>query len=117
VILGRRIEYLSVDELPKVPFVLDGISARFIRENRIVPLELRDDVLRVLMADPDNRDAIDALKVAVTPRVQVFTSDEAMIGEYINRFFGKEAQDFNKIIDIIAVTSDYITIYHFLYVI
>ena len=97
--LGRKIEYLSIDELPRVPFVLDGISARFIRENRIVPLELRDDVLNVLIADPDNRAAIDALKVAVATHVKVFTCDEAVIGEYINRFYGKEAQDLNKIIE------------------
>lgn len=96
---GGRIEHLGVDDLPRVPFVLDGISARFIRENRIVPLELRDDVLRVLMADPDNRAAIDALKVAVASLVKVFTADEAVIAEYINRFYGKEAQDLNKIIE------------------
>jgi general secretion pathway protein E len=100
--LDRPIGYLSVDELPKVPFVLDGISARFIRENRIVPLDLRDDVLSVLMADPNNRAAIDALKVAVSPQLQIYTSDEAMIGEYIDRFYGKDAQDFSKIIETIG---------------
>ena len=100
--MDRQIEYLSADELPKVPFVLDGISARFIRENRIVPLEFRDDVLSVLMADPNNRAAIDALKVAVASQVQVYTSDKDMIEEYINRFYGKDAQDFNKIIETIG---------------
>ena len=93
------VEHLSVDELPKMPFVLVGVSARFIRENRIVPLELRDNVLSVLMADPGNRAAIDALKVAASARVRVFTGDEARIEEYISRFYGKEAQDFSKIIE------------------
>ncbi len=88
-----------MDELPKMPFVLVGVSARFIRENRIVPLELRDNVLSVLMADPGNRAAIDALKVAAATRVRVFTGDEAKIEEYIGRFYGKEAQDFSKIIE------------------
>ena len=100
--MDRPIGYLSADELPKVPFVLDGISARFIRENRIVPLDFRDDVLSVLMADPNNRAAIDALKVAVSSQLQIYTSDEAMIGEYIDRFYGKDAQDFNKIIETIG---------------
>jgi general secretion pathway protein E len=98
----KPVEYISADKLPKVPFVLDGISLRFIRENRIIPLELREDVLSVLMADPDNRAAIDALKVAVTPRIEVYAGDEAMIGEYINRFYGKDAQDFNQIIETIG---------------
>jgi general secretion pathway protein E len=97
--LGGQIEHLSLDELPKVPFVPDGISARFILENRIVPLELRDDVLKVLMADPDNRAAIDALKVAVAGRVEVCTGDPGLVEEYLNRFYGREAQDFSKIIE------------------
>jgi general secretion pathway protein E len=100
--LSRKIGYLSVNELPKVPFVLDGISSRFIRENQIIPLDFRDDVLSVLMADSNNRAAIDALKVAVSPQLQIYTSDQAMIGEYIDRFYGKEAQDFNKIIETIG---------------
>ncbi len=93
------VELLNVDELPKIPFVLDGVSARFIRENRIVPLELRDNVLSVLMAEPGNRAVIDALKVAAAARVRIFTGDEAKIEEYISRFYGKEAQDFSKIIE------------------
>ncbi|MEW6332820.1 MAG: type II secretion system ATPase GspE [Thermodesulfobacteriota bacterium] len=97
--MGRQIERLSPDELPKVPFVLDGISARFIQENRIVPLEFRDNVLSVLVADPANRSAIDALTVAFASPVKVYTSDERMVEEYINRFYGKQAQDFNKIIE------------------
>ena len=100
--MGRAIEHLSADELPKVPFVLDGISARFIRENRIVPLEFRDDVLSVLIADPQNRSAIDALNVAFASRLKIYTSDANMIEEYINRFYGKEAQDFSKIIETIG---------------
>ena len=93
------VEHLNMDELPKMPFVLVGVSARFIRENRIIPLELRENVLSVLMADPGNRAAIDALKVAAATRVRVFTGDEAKIEEYISRFYGKEAQDFSKIIE------------------
>ena len=100
--MGRPIEHLSADDLPKVPFVLDGISARFIRENRIVPLEFRDDVLSVLIADPQNRSAIDALNVAFASQLRVYTSDEKMIEEYINRFYGRESQDFSKIIETIG---------------
>ena len=100
--MGRAIEHLSADDLPKVPFVLDGISARFIRENRIVPLELRDDVLSVLIADPENRSAIDALNVTFASQLRIYTSDANMVEEYINRFYGKEAQDFSKIIETIG---------------
>ena len=101
-VLTRQIEHLSADELPKVPLVLNGVSSRFIRENRIIPLEFRDDALRVLIADPDNRTAVDALKVAVGIRVEFCTGDPGIIEEYLNRFYGQESQDFNKIIENIA---------------
>ncbi len=97
--MERRIERLSQEDLPKAPFVLEGVSARFIRENRIVPLEFRDKVLKVLMADPDDRAVVDALQVAVAAPVQVCTSDAGMIEEYIDRFYGRGAQDVGKIIE------------------
>ena len=88
-----------MEELPKVPLVLDGLSSRFIRENRIVPLELKNNVLKVLMADPDNGEVIDALGVALGADVQAYTGDGKAIDDYISRYYGQETQDINKIIE------------------
>jgi len=59
---------IGIDDLPKVPIVLDGVSSRFIRENRIIPLEMKNNQLKVLMADSGNREVIDALRVASLPK-------------------------------------------------
>ncbi|MEM3101667.1 MAG: hypothetical protein QXT99_10005 [Candidatus Nitrosotenuis sp.] len=64
--LIKGVSYLSVDELPKVPFFLNGVSSRFIRDNMVIPLELKDNVLKVVMANPDDRQTIDALRVATS---------------------------------------------------
>ena len=65
--------FLTPEEFPKVPLVIEGISTRFIRENRVIPLELKNNILKVIMADPSDRSVIDALRVAVEGDVKVYT--------------------------------------------
>ena len=61
-----EIPRIQPDELPKVPFVINGISSRFIREHKIILIELKDNVLKVGMADPEDSATIDALSVATS---------------------------------------------------
>lgn len=95
----REIQYLKPEELPKVPIVLEGISSRFIRENRVIPLELKNNVLKVLMANPEDKATIDALGVATSADIIVYASDASVLDEYISRFYGQESQNINKIIE------------------
>ena len=95
----KGLQYLEPEDLPKVPFVLNGISARFIREHLVVPLELKNDVLKVVMADPENRSAIDALKVATSADVVVYGTDAKALEEYVSKFYGQESQNINRIIE------------------
>jgi len=95
----RDIPYLNPDDLPKVPFVINGISSRFIRENRIVPLDLKNSVLKVVMANPDDTAAVDALRVASAADLVIYTSDNAALEEYISRFYEQESQNINRIIE------------------
>ena len=97
--MNTDIPYLSIDELPKVPFVLNGISSRFIRENRIVPLEFKNNILKVVMADVEDAATIDALKVATAADVMVYTCDGKALEEYISKFYEQETQNFNRIIE------------------
>jgi general secretion pathway protein E len=97
--LSLNIPFIKNEDLPKVPFFLEGISSRFIRENRAVPLELKDNTLKVIMADPDDRETIDALKVATAADVIVYTTDNKALNEYISRFYGQEAKDIHSIVE------------------
>lgn len=94
-----KIEYLQPDDLPKVPFVLNGISSRFIRENKIIPLEMKNNVLKVVMANPEDLTAIDALRVATSADIAVYASDNKVIEDYIARFYEQETQNINRIIE------------------
>ncbi len=91
--------HLSPDEMPKMPFFIEEIPARFIRENKIIPIELKDGVLKVVMANPNDRAAIDAVSVVTSFDVQVHTCDERVISDFISRFYTQEGQDVGSIIE------------------
>ncbi|MBF0342678.1 MAG: type II secretion system ATPase GspE [Nitrospirae bacterium] len=95
---------VSADDFPKVPLVLDGISARFITQNLIIPCDVRDNTLRVIMARPWDLDAKDALSVATGHEIDAHGADETAVRDYLDKFFGKEAS-VNKIIENIGDTS------------
>jgi len=95
----KDIPAIKPEDLPKVPFVINSISSRFIRENRIIPLELKNNILKVVMAVPEDTSTIDALKVATSADVVVYTCDSKTIEEYIAKFYGQEAQNINRIIE------------------
>jgi general secretion pathway protein E len=95
----KNIPFLQVEDLPKVPYVINGISSRFIRENRIIPLELKNNVLKVVMANPEDTTTIDALRVATATDIQVYSCDSQALEEYISRFYEQETQNINRIIE------------------
>jgi general secretion pathway protein E len=82
-----------------MPLVLDGVSTRFVRENRIIPFEWKDKTLKVIMADPSDRELVDALRVAAAGDVLIHTGDLAVIDEHILRFYSKEQQNIDRIIE------------------
>ena len=96
---GKTIIYLSPEEFPRVPLVMDGISTRFIRENRIIPFEWKDSTLKVIMADPADCELVDALRVASAGDVLVHTGDPVVIDEHISRFYSRDQQNLDKIIE------------------
>jgi general secretion pathway protein E len=97
--MPETVPHVNVADLPKVPLVLNGISSRFIREHRLIPLEFKNNVLKVVMATPEDDIAIDALKVATSAEIIPFTCEEKAIEEYIAKFYEQESQNINRIIE------------------
>ena len=95
----KEILQVKPEDLPKVPIVLEGISSRFIRENRVIPLELKNNVLKVLVANPEDKTTLDALRVATSADIIACVCDSKVLDEYISRFYGQEPQNIDKIIE------------------
>ncbi|RMG04020.1 MAG: type II secretion system protein GspE [Nitrospirae bacterium] len=87
-----------IRELPKVPLVLNGISSRFLRENRVIPVEIKDGTIEVVMDDPSRSDVIEALEYATGAKILAYQGNQDEITEYIEKFYGKETT-INKIIE------------------
>ncbi|MCI0468661.1 MAG: GspE/PulE family protein, partial [Nitrospirae bacterium] len=92
-------DILGFNDFPRVPLVLNGVSSRFIQDNKVIPLELRNNILKVAMANRDDRDTIDALGIALSAEVHVYLADSAAADEYISKFYGQEQQTINKVIE------------------
>lgn len=103
--MNNAIRYLQLEDLPKVPFVYNGITSRFIRENRIALLEFKNNVLSVAMADPSDASTIDALRVATSADLKVYGIDAGVLEEYMSRLYGQESQNITRIIEEIGYKS------------
>jgi general secretion pathway protein E len=103
--MSQSASFPDIEELPKVPLVIDGLSSRFIRENRIVPLDFKNNVLKVMMVDTGERGVIAALGIALSAEVQVYRGQAGVVDDYISRYYGQESQDINKIIETIDETA------------
>ncbi|HMK43691.1 MAG TPA: type II secretion system ATPase GspE [Dissulfurispiraceae bacterium] len=96
---SASVPIVTLDAMPKVPLVLSGISSRFIQENRIVPLEYRNNVLKVALENPSDQATIDALKVVLGAEIVVCTAERATIDAYLKNFYEQESQAINRIIE------------------
>jgi general secretion pathway protein E len=97
--MAPAIQPLNPERLPKVPLVLNGLSSRFIRENQVIPLELKNNLLKVALASLEGPEIIDALKVATGAEVQIFLGDDKVVNDYILKFYGQEPQNINRLIE------------------
>ena len=70
---------------PIEPF--EGLSIRFLKENRCLPLKREDGQVVTAMADPDDQDAFQALEVALGAKVAAVPAAEEEILEYIDAVY------------------------------
>ena len=91
--------YQRLEDFPNAPYVPDGISTRFIRENHIVPLGIEDGALKIIIADPEDRETIKALKIALETDVNAFAAPANIIDEYWMRLYGQKPEDITSIVN------------------
>ncbi|HUF86828.1 MAG TPA: ATPase, T2SS/T4P/T4SS family [Thermohalobaculum sp.] len=68
---GRPV--VSAEEMPDAPVDIGGLSPRFLRERRILPIAASDGRVVLAVADPLDRYAIDGVRLAtgVTPELRI----------------------------------------------
>ncbi len=92
-------EYISPDQFPMEPVLLDNLSVKFMKESKFMPLKLENGTLSIVMAEPDDFSIPDTLKYTYDVDVKVFQGNEADILDFVERLYGAGAQSLEMIIE------------------
>jgi general secretion pathway protein E len=86
------IKYLTFSEFPKI--IPDGSypAVKFMKQYKLVPIGVENDVLKIVMSDPLDRYALDSLQVFSGKSLEIFIGSEKDIMEAIEQYFGSNVQ-------------------------
>lgn len=96
-----NIPFVNAEDFPNVPVVEKAFSVDFMRECRVVPIGIDgDQVLTIAMADPQDRAALDAIRVFTDfTRVETVIATESAILDLIERFYGNQSSTLGRIVE------------------
>ncbi|MDM8516995.1 type II secretion system ATPase GspE [Desulfobacterales bacterium HSG16] len=90
---------ISYQDYPKEPVVIEGLSVKFMKASGFVPVELDGRILKIAIVDPDDREAVDALKFAFDLDVTPLKGRPEDIENSIERLYGAGRQSIENIIE------------------
>ena len=93
------------DAFPAVPPIVKQVAPAFFRTHRILPLDIRDDLLNVVMATPQDEFALRALKLASGLRVAAAIGIESEIDAALARALEGDAPDNAEVEEMEAATA------------
>ncbi len=85
-------KYLTFSEFPKMIPDDSYPTIKFMKQYKLVPIGVENNVLKVAMTDPINEYAINALRVFSGKSLEIFLSSEKDIMEAIEQYFGSSVQ-------------------------
>ncbi|MFH1964473.1 MAG: type II secretion system ATPase GspE [Acidobacteriota bacterium] len=96
-----NIPFINAEDFPNVPVVEKAFSVDFMRECRVVPIGIDEDqTLTIAMADPQDRAALDAIRVFTDfKRVETVIATESAILDLIERFYGNQSSTLGRIVE------------------
>jgi len=86
------IKYLAFSEFPKIIPDNSYPTVKFMKQYKLVPIGAENDVLRIVMADPLDSYALDALQVFSGKSLEIFLGSEKDIMEAIEQYFSSDVQ-------------------------
>ena len=95
------------DDYPGLPLCEEQLSARFLKESRVLPLAEDDSGLEVAMASPQDDFCAEALKMATGKPVRRRTGLQSEIEEAIERLYGSNQSAMLQISEGINNEKDY----------
>jgi len=84
-----KVPLVSLDSPPPVTPELEGLSAKFLRQFRCLPVAMRDSTLTLVMADPLDFETLSVVKNVTGMRVQPALAPDQEILDAIDKFYGE----------------------------
>lgn len=90
---------VSTGDLPDEPPDLESVSLRFLKQNMLLPIEMTDNTLVVVMANPRDRFSLKALAMASGREVEPRVGIASEIENGIEKLFGGGRSAMGQIVD------------------
>ena len=97
------IPLITKKDYPSENIIGELVSDRFLKEQRIMPLSINDNVLTVAMFDPSDLDTQDALGMACDRDIEVKVGVASEIEAGIDQIFGERNSQMDEILDDVSV--------------
>src|ERR1700691_1713950 len=83
---------VTLDSPPPPAPELEGLSARFMRQSRFVPMAVQDSTLTLAMADPLDFETIAAVRAFTGLQIETALASEQDVIDAIDKHYGESAQ-------------------------
>lgn len=92
---------ISFKDYPKEPVAVDNLSIQFMRQFKLIPLDMDVDkgVLRIAMADPEDFYTVDAVRLSCGVEIEVCLGRDEEILDAVERLYGVGTQSLETIIE------------------
>lgn len=97
--LQLDIPYITAHDYPAEPVLLDGIAAKFMKQNKFVPISANNGLMTIAMYDPLDVYTVEAITMATGLRVNVGIGKEEEILKTVEDLYGSGASSMERIID------------------
>lgn len=102
-----KVPFAAVTDFPDEPILFDQISPHFMKAAKILPAKLENNTLTVIMANPQDFHALEALRLAINHEIIVLAGLEEDIRRGIDRVYGSGLTSMEKIIEDIDRLPEY----------
>src|SRR3990172_3978924 len=100
--------FAAKEDFPQEPVLINHLSVQFMKESKFIPARLNDRELTVIMSNPLDYYAIDAIRLATSREVRVLAGRESEILWAIDQFYGTGSTSMEKIIEDIDGIPEYV---------
>ena len=102
-----EVPFATKDDFPQEPLLINNLSIQFMKESKFIPARLIDKELMVIMSNPLDYYAIDAIRLATGQEVRPLIGKEAEILWAIDQYYGSGVTSMEKIIEDIDSIPQY----------